>query len=85
MSEPYTISGQGPGYPSSLQTYLGDSAPAEITALGNVDILQNKTIALFCSSQCPGHIIIKTYDIMKEIRADGSTVISGFHSPMELE
>ncbi|OGL44944.1 MAG: hypothetical protein A2W05_06425 [Candidatus Schekmanbacteria bacterium RBG_16_38_10] len=56
-----------------------------MTAIGNTAILQNKTLALFCSTKCPGNIILKTYDLMKRLRESGITVISGFHSPMERE
>jgi predicted Rossmann fold nucleotide-binding protein DprA/Smf involved in DNA uptake len=56
-----------------------------ITAIGNIDILQNKALALFSSSKCPGKVILQTYDLMKNIREAGITVIGGFHSPMERE
>ena len=42
-------------------------------------------LALCCSVQCPGHLILKTYDLARELRDAGVTVISGFHSPMEKE
>jgi predicted Rossmann fold nucleotide-binding protein DprA/Smf involved in DNA uptake len=87
MSEPtiYKIPPDDQKYPASLKLFLHDKAPSVITAIGNIDILQTKTIALLCSMKCPGNIILKTYDRMKEIRDAGITVISGFHSPMERE
>lgn len=72
-------------YPSLLKKYLSNTAPASITAIGNVKILQNKTLALFSSAKCPGKVILQTYDMMKNIREAGLTVIGGFHSPMESE
>ncbi len=42
-------------------------------------------LALFCSRQCPGSLILQTYDLAQELRQAGLTVISGFHSPMERE
>lgn len=72
-------------YPQSLKKYLTDKTPAVITAIGNLNILQNKILALFCSVKCPGNIILKTYDLMKKLRESGTTVISGFHSPIEQE
>ncbi|MEC4676219.1 MAG: DNA-processing protein DprA [Nitrospirota bacterium] len=72
-------------YPSSLKRYLSDNAPETITAIGNPDILQNNTLAIFSSKKCPGSLIIKTYDFMKESRVSDITVISGFHSPIERE
>ncbi len=74
-----------PYYLQSLKKHLTDKAPAAITAIGNINILQSKTLALFCSVKCPGNIILKTYDLMKKMRESGTTVISGFHSPMEHE
>jgi predicted Rossmann fold nucleotide-binding protein DprA/Smf involved in DNA uptake len=69
----------------SLSRYLGEHAPHTVTAIGNLDILQNKSLAVFSSAKCPGAIILKTYDLMKELREADITVISGFHSPMERE
>lgn len=42
-------------------------------------------VALFCSVKCPGKLILDTYDFCQHLRAEGVTVISGFHSPMERE
>ncbi|MCE7910872.1 MAG: hypothetical protein DCC43_15615 [Candidatus Brocadia sp.] len=47
-----------PSYPTALQTHPGDNAPEFITALGNLSILRNKPLALFCSVKCPGNIIL---------------------------
>jgi len=73
------------GYPSALQEYLGNHAPESIAALGNLDILRRKTLALFCSVKCPGNLILQTYDLAQNLRQAGVTVIGGFHSPMERE
>lgn len=64
---------------------LGGNAPQRIFALGNLQILRNPLLALFCSSRCPGSVILKTYDLMCSLRNSGVTVISGFHSPIEKE
>lgn len=72
-------------YPSSLQKYLGRQAPAVLTGLGNLDILKQKKLAFFCSVKCPGHLILKTYDLAQQLKERGITVISGFHSPIERE
>jgi predicted Rossmann fold nucleotide-binding protein DprA/Smf involved in DNA uptake len=60
-------------------------APATVAAMGNLDILQQTKLALFCSIKCPGSVILQTYDCMKALRDRGVTVIGGFHSPMERE
>jgi predicted Rossmann fold nucleotide-binding protein DprA/Smf involved in DNA uptake len=72
-------------YPVVFQEYLRNRAPAAIAALGNTDILRKKTLALLCSVKCPGNLILKTYDLARQLRDDSVTVISGFHSPMEKE
>ncbi len=85
--EPYLtqIKHGEPAYPSSIAEYLADNAPKTITTIGNPDILQSKTLAIFCSNKCPGNIILKTYDVMRQIRERAITVISGFHSAIERE
>jgi predicted Rossmann fold nucleotide-binding protein DprA/Smf involved in DNA uptake len=72
-----------PAYPVALPTHLGDRAPEFVSALGNLEILQRKTLALFCSVQCPGNLIVQTYDLAHKLRRAGVTVMGGFHSPME--
>jgi predicted Rossmann fold nucleotide-binding protein DprA/Smf involved in DNA uptake len=83
--EPYQIKHGEPAYPSSIAEYLADNAPKTITAIGNPDILQSKTLAVFSSAKCPGNIILKTYDLLRQLRERGITVISGFHSAIERE
>jgi len=56
-----------------------------IAARGNVAILENKLLALFCSARCPGDLILKTYDLARKVRESSTTVVGGFHSPMERE
>ena len=74
-----------PNYPSALQQHLGKDAPDTITAIGNLYILRHNSTSLFCSTKCPGDLIVKTYDIAQILRDASMTVISGFHSPMERE
>lgn len=71
--------------PPELIGALGEFAPSTVTALGNVAIIQQKKLALFCSVRCPGKLILETYDLAHTLRDAGITVIGGFHSPMEQE
>lgn len=80
-----TICRSDPRYPVSLCVYLGDRTPELIYARGNLAVIQQNTLALFCSEKCPGNLILKTYDLARQLRYAGVTVISGFHSPMEKE
>jgi predicted Rossmann fold nucleotide-binding protein DprA/Smf involved in DNA uptake len=79
------ISESDADYPSELKKYLGEDAPRLITALGNLDILRQTKLALFCSVKCPGSLILKTYDLVQALRQAGIPVIGGFHSPIERE
>jgi predicted Rossmann fold nucleotide-binding protein DprA/Smf involved in DNA uptake len=71
--------------PASLRQYFGGDAPKSVASIGNMEILGGKTVGLICSIQCPGSIILKTYDAIRELRDAGTIVIGGFHSPMEKE
>ena len=72
-------------YPQALSQFLENRTPKYIFALGNLDLLRQETVALFCSVKCPGNLILKTYDLARQLRDAKTSVISGFHSPMEKE
>lgn len=72
-------------YPAALETFLGRAAPKQLTCVGNLDLLAEKSLALFCSNRCPGNLILKTYDLAVELRDAHIPVIGGFHTPMERE
>jgi hypothetical protein len=42
-------------------------------------------LGVFCSVKCPASLILKAYDVSRELAAQGLTVISGFQSPVEKE
>ena len=62
-----------------------EKQPILCSALGNVDLLDRIDLAFFCSSQCPGSIILKTQDLAYRWRQEGTIVVGGFHSPIEKE
>jgi len=72
-------------YPARLRERLGDDAPAQLSALGNLDLLAVPNTGLFCSVRYPGHVILTAYDQAAKWRDAGRCVISGFHSPVEKE
>lgn len=80
-----TIARESSDYPANIELFLGEESPATVSMIGNEDILSNRKVGLFCSSKCPGSVILKTYDLAQKLRAECRTVISGFHSPMEKE
>lgn len=57
-----------------------------LMSLGNLDVIGEPSKIGFVSSvRCPGNLILRTYDLARELRDSGRTVIGGFHSPMERE
>ena len=42
-------------------------------------------LGLFCSTRCPGNVILRTYDLALALREAEVPMISGFHTPMEKE
>ncbi len=77
-----------PDYPERLRQYLGADAPDAIWTLGNLNLLTNAggaLWALFCSSRCPGAVILKTHEFAQHLREAGVPTIGGYHSPVEKE
>lgn len=86
------ITQKDPDYPTGLEQYLKTETPETIWARGNLDLLpgQNATLngnlwALFCSSKCPGEIILKAHDLAQTFKERGISTIGGYHSPVEQE
>jgi predicted Rossmann fold nucleotide-binding protein DprA/Smf involved in DNA uptake len=75
----------GPGLPQTLLAGFGSDAPAELWAAGPIALLDLPKTAFFCSSQCPGSVVLKTFDAITRMRDEGKIFISGFHSVMEWE
>lgn len=72
-------------YPPLLTVRLGVRAPSSVAAIGSPEILRHKRLGLICSIRCPGSVVIKTFDAIRELRDAGVVVAGGFHSPMEKE
>ncbi len=60
-------------------------SPRNLRALGDLGITEKKKLALFCSKKCPGTLILQAHDLAHSLRDAGTTVIGGFHSPVEKE
>lgn len=80
-----TIRQGSPAYSQALLAGLGSDAPAEFWAAGPLQPLAQLKIGFFCSSQCPGSIVLKTFDAITRLRDKGQILIGGFHSVMEWE
>ncbi len=80
-----TIRQGSPAYPQTLLAGLGSDAPAEFWSNGPLQLLDQTKTGFFCSSQCPGSIVLKTFDAITRMRDEGQVLIGGFHSVMEWE
>ncbi len=82
---PQFIESNNADYPRRLRGRLGSEAPEQLSTLGNLELLASPKTALFCSTRCPGDIILAAYDQAARWRDAGRCVIGGFHSPIEQE
>ena len=86
LSEQITVlRGGSPGFPQALLTRLRSEAPAQFWFAGPLQLLNQPKTGFFCSSQCPGSIVLKTFDAITRMRDEGHVLIGGFHSVMEWE
>jgi predicted Rossmann fold nucleotide-binding protein DprA/Smf involved in DNA uptake len=82
---PVCFPSDSPSFPPQLRFYLGKRCPPVLAAIGNLDVLGTRKLALFCSVKCPGRIIVATSDLARSPRDVPLSVVGGFHSPMEKE
>lgn len=79
----HTITPDHFAYPLPLKACVAFKSAPILNAIGNLSLLQKSAIALFCSQQCPGDLILKTYDLAQALREAKIPVISGFHTAIE--
>ncbi len=60
-------------YPSALRE-SGVAVPFH--AIGDLAHLEGQLLGFFCSAQCPGNLILDTYDLARELR-DASVTRTG--------
>jgi hypothetical protein len=84
-SQIVSVQQDGANCPPSLLHDLGANAPSEVWAAGPLFVLGERKTGFFCSSQCPGSIVLKTFDAITRMRDEGQILIGGFHSVMEWE
>jgi predicted Rossmann fold nucleotide-binding protein DprA/Smf involved in DNA uptake len=78
-----TVDSRNPNYPAALLSKKGQSQFPRISIIGDPEILKRRCLGLFCSVKCPGDLILRTYDLARELRDAGVPVIGGFHTPIE--
>jgi len=87
-NRPFTVAvleSTASNFPAVLRARDGTAIFPRIWAIGDLAILEKRLLGFLCSTQCPGEVILRTYDIARALRDAGVPVISGFHSPMEKE
>jgi predicted Rossmann fold nucleotide-binding protein DprA/Smf involved in DNA uptake len=74
-----------PDFPPALRNGMLLAPVPRMWAIGNLEILAVPLLGFFCSTRCPGTVILRTYDLALALREAGVPIIGGFHSPMEQE
>lgn len=72
-------------WPRQLDDRLESGAPSSLWMIGNQGLLAERKVGLFCSVRCPDDTTLRAYDACRNLRDEGMTSISGFHSPVEKE
>ena len=85
MAEVTTIDVTSAASPSTIRQAPGTHAWQQVWAIGNRNILEQPLLGFFCSTKCPGEVILRTYDLAIALREAGVPLIGGFHTPMEKE
>src|SRR5574341_2356159 len=81
-----TIEASSTACPSALRDGMAVAGVGQrVWAIGDLQILEQPLLGLFCSTRCPGEVILRTYDLAIALREANIPVIGGFHTPMEKE
>ena len=73
-------------FPSGvLQSFFADNPEQTVSFCGNSEILSDEKIGFLCSSKSSGAAILKVFERAYLWRKERTTIISGFHSPLERE
>lgn len=77
---------QETNFPSGvLQSFFADNPEQTVSLCGNSEILSDQKIGFLCSSNSSGTAILKVFERANRWRKERTTIISGFHSPLERE
>ena len=81
-----TIEASNAACPSALRDGMAVAGVGQrVWAIGDLQILEQLLLGFFCSTRCPGEVILRTYDLAIALREAGVPMIGGFHTPMEKE
>ena len=79
------VNAGGPRFPQAQLAGIGCETHSEIWSAGPMALLNRPKTGFFCSSQCPGSVVLKTFNAITRMRDEGQVLIGGFHSVMEWE
>jgi predicted Rossmann fold nucleotide-binding protein DprA/Smf involved in DNA uptake len=74
-----------PDYPRRFARELGEAAPPQLSAFGNLQLLDLRLLAIFSSIRTPPDLFLRSFDLARSLRAGAVPTISGFQSPLEKE
>jgi hypothetical protein len=80
-----TVRSTGVFYPARLQERLSNRTSGRLAVLGELKLSPLINTAFFCSTHCPGDVILAAYDQAARWRDERRCIIGGFHSPIEEE
>lgn len=83
--EPFLLTSEHEAYPPRLRGSTDGRGAPHLWCLGPPDLLAHELLGLFCSTRCPGDVILRAYETVRVLRDAGIPVIGGFHTPMEQE
>jgi predicted Rossmann fold nucleotide-binding protein DprA/Smf involved in DNA uptake len=64
-------------------TYHNGEFCKKVAVIGDKALLDKPKVGFFCSSKCPGELILQSYDLAQCLRRYNISVMSGFQSPVE--
>src|SRR5690554_1766821 len=70
-------------YPPVLRRCRTAKGAPLVVFKGNLSILDKPLMGFFCSVRSPGDVILKTFDLARNLRNADIVIIGGFQSPME--
>jgi predicted Rossmann fold nucleotide-binding protein DprA/Smf involved in DNA uptake len=83
--QPERVQPGSPDYPLALRQGGAGWKPPIIHVIGNAALFRQPLTALFCSTKCPGRVILQAFQRIAQLRDAGCAIIGGFHTPVEKE
>jgi hypothetical protein len=65
---------------SKMKYYMNNNY---FSYLGEISLLQQPMLAVFCSHDCPGTLMLKAFDFARNLSTETWVLIGGFHSQVE--